>query len=154
MKKIIKFIISIIITQAAGLIGSFFTIDSVNNWYPELNKPFFTPPNWVFGPVWTILYLLLGISFYLVWKTDKTNKTSAYVLFFIQLFLNVSWSILFFGLRSPFLGLLEIIILIGAIGATIIRFFRTFKLSAYLLVPYFLWVCFAAVLNLSIYLLN
>jgi tryptophan-rich sensory protein len=148
-----RLISSIIICQLAGIIGSIFTVSSVSSWYATLNKPFFNPPSWVFGPVWTLLYLLMGISLYLIWNNKKRTK-KALLIFGIQLILNSLWSILFFGLQSPLLAFIEIIFLWSAILLSIIYFYRISKVAAYLLVPYILWVSFAAILNLSIFILN
>lgn len=148
-----KLIFSLIITQLAGIIGSLFT--SIGNWYDNLIKPSFNPPNWVFGPVWTLLYLLMGISLYLILasKTSKNRKMGLY-LFFTQLILNSLWSILFFGLKNPLFSFIELIILWFAILFTIIYFYKVNKKASYLLIPYLLWVTFAAILNLSIVILN
>lgn len=147
---------SIIICLMAGFIGSVFTIDSIQTWYPGIEKPFFNPPNWVFGPVWTTLFVLMGISLYLVWSRGiKTNDAKiALTLFSAQLALNVLWSIIFFSMKSPLYAFIEIIILWTAILFTIINFYKISKTAGYLLVPYIMWVSFAAVLNLSIVLLN
>jgi tryptophan-rich sensory protein len=155
-KKILKIFISIVLCQMAGFVGSIFTTSSVNTWYPTLNKPFFNPPSWLFAPVWTLLFALMGVSLYLVWEKGilKKNVRKAVFIFFIQLILNVFWSILFFGLQSPFYAFIEIIILWIAIFFTIMKFYRISKPAAYLLIPYILWVSFAAVLNFSIYVLN
>lgn len=152
----LKLIPSIVICQLAGIIGSFFTSSSVSNWYLTLNKPFFNPPSWVFGPVWITLYLMMGISLYIVWNGGLRNKHAkiAITIFGIQLLLNSLWSILFFGLQSPLSAFIEIVLLWGAILATIIYFYRISKIASYLLIPYFLWVSFAAVLNLAIVYLN
>lgn len=152
MKKILKLIISIVLPFLASAIGSLFTANSVSSWYVTLIKPSFNPPSWVFGPVWTILYILMGISLYLVWikKFDKT----AFTFFGIQLFLNALWSILFFGLKSPLFAFIEIIFLWAAILITIFYFYKINKISAYLFIPYILWVGFAAILNVSIIVLN
>ncbi len=148
-----KLITSIIICKLAGILGSIFTISSVSSWYITLNKPFFNPPSWVFGPVWALLYLLMGISLYIVWNNKKrTNK--AITIFGIQLILNLLWSILFFGIQSPLLAFIEIMFLWFAILLSIIYFYRISRTAAYLLVPYILWVSFAAILNFSIYILN
>jgi len=152
MKKIWKLIISILLPFLASVIGGFFTSQSVSTWYITLIKPSFNPPSWVFGPVWTILYLLMGISLYLVWIKRYDKK--AFTVFGIQLFLNALWSVLFFGLQNPLFAFIEIIFLWAAILITIIYFYRINKISAYLLIPYILWVSFAAVLNISIVLLN
>lgn len=152
MNKILKLIISIIIPFIASAVGGVFTASSVSTWYVTLVKPSFNPPSWVFGPIWTILYFFMGISFYLVWT--RRLETPALMAFVTQLFLNVLWSIIFFGLKAPFYAFIEIIFLWFAILITIIYFYRINKLSAYLLIPYILWVSFAAILNFSIFLLN
>lgn len=152
MEKIWKLIISLILPFLAMSIGGLFTASSVSVWYIELQKPGFNPPSWVFGPVWAILYLLMGISLYLIW-IDKFNKP-AFIAFGVQLFLNVLWSIIFFGMKLPLLAFIEIIILWAAILTTMIYFYRLNKISAYLLIPYLLWVSFATVLNFFIFYLN
>lgn len=156
MKNVYKLIVSIIICQLAGIIGSFFTSSSVSTWYLTLNKPWFNPPSWVFAPVWTALFLLMGIALYLVWKGGIKTKDSktALTFFAIQLILNIFWSVLFFGLRSPFYAFLEIMILWLAILLTILTFHKISRTAAYLLIPYILWVSFAALLNFSIFILN
>ena len=151
MKKVVwpKLIFAIVICQAAGIIGSFFTLAAMPTWYAALTKPSFNPPSWVFGPVWTILYTLMGISLYLVWK----NK-SAVKLFVWQLIANSLWSIIFFGMKNIPLALIEIIILLVLIFATIMKFYKINKAAAYLLIPYFLWGSFATFLTYSIWILN
>ena len=156
LKEISKLVFSIIICQLAGAIGSIFTSQSIAGWYTSLNKPFFNPPNWVFGPVWITLYLLMGVSLYLVWirGINKPKVKIALAIFGIHLFLNASWSIIFFGLRSPFYAFLEIILLWLAILLTMTKFYKISKTAAYLLIPYIIWVTFAAILNYSIWVLN
>ena len=149
----VKLISSVLICQSAGIIGSFFTVSSVSTWYVTLHKPFFNPPAWVFGPVWITLYLLMGISLYLIWNSKKKSKP-AMVFFSVQLVLNSLWSILFFGLQNPLFAGIEIIILWIAILLTIVSFYKISRTAAYLLIPYILWVSFAAVLNFSIIYLN
>jgi len=151
-----QLIIGIAICLLAGFIGSLFTRPAIPGWYATLNKPSFTPPSSVFGPVWTCLYLLMGIALFLVWRAEKNTpwRKGAVAVFALQLALNTLWSILFFGLRSPLAGLADIICLWAAIMVTILLFSRISKLAAVLLVPYLLWVGFAAVLNASIHLLN
>jgi len=149
-----KLVLSIIIPQLAGGIGALFTTSSIPTWYASIQKPSFNPHNWIFGPVWTTLFLLMGISLFLVWNEKSKLKKKAITFFGVQLGLNTIWSILFFGLHSPLLAFIEIILLWIAILFTIIYFSKISKTSAYLLVPYILWVSFAAVLNLSILLLN
>jgi len=151
----IKFITSIIICQLAGIVGAVFTTPAVSGWYVNLNKPSFNPPNWLFGPVWTFLYLLMGISLFLVWNKKEGKDTKIALIFFaVQLGLNILWSIIFFSLHLPLVAFLEILFLLFFIVLTIIKFFPISKKSAYLLIPYFLWVSFAAILNLSIAILN
>lgn len=148
-------IISILIAQAAGAIGSIFTVSSVGGWYTTLAKPELNPPAWVFGPVWTTLYTLMGIAAYLVWrKIDAPGAKLALTLYVVQLALNALWSILFFGLHSPGGALVEIVFLWLAIVATIVAFARVSRLAAWLLAPYILWVSFAAYLNYAIWMLN
>ena len=156
MKNIIKLIISIIICQLAGIIGSIFTTPSISTGYASLNKPVFNPPNWVFSPVWITLFVLMGISLYLVWSKaiKKELKKRALILFGIQLLLNIFWSVIFFGLNSILFAFIEIIFLWIAILLTIIYFYKISKIASYLLIPYILWVSFAAVLNFSIFLIN
>jgi len=154
--KILKLVISILVCQGAGLIGSLFTLSSIPTWYAQLEKPTFNPPNWVFAPVWTLLFLLMGISLYLIVSKGVENKKvkTALSIFVIQLTLNMLWSFLFFGLQSLLYAFIEIIILGLAILLTIISFYKISKTAAYLLLPYVLWVSFAAVLNFSILILN
>jgi len=152
----IKLILSVIICQAVGIVGSFFTRKSVGTWYAALKKPFFNPPNWIFGPVWIALYLMMGIALFLIWKDvfeEKETKKS-FSLFFAQLFLNGLWSFVFFGLHSTVAGLFVITLLLIFIVLTIIQFKRL-SLAAYLLlIPYVLWVGFAMCLNAAIVFLN
>ncbi len=151
-----KLVASIIICQLAGIIGSFFTVSSVSTWYLTLNKPFFNPPSWLFGPVWITLYFLMGISLYIVWNKGIGSKEAkiAISIFGVQLILNTLWSIIFFGINSPLFAFIEIILLWIAIVMTIVYFYRISKTASYLLVPYLLWVSFAAILNFAIYYLN
>ena len=150
------FLASIIICSLAGAIGSVFTFSAIPTWYATLNKPFFSPPNWVFGPVWTTLYILMGISAYLIWQKGWERKPvrAALTLFGLQLFLNALWSMLFFGLRSPLYGLLCIIPLWLCIALSIRAFYPIDRRAAYLLVPYIVWVSFAAMLNFAIWTMN
>lgn len=151
-----KLLASIIICQAAGIVGSFFTRTSVSSWYVSLEKPFFNPPNSVFGPVWLVLYLLMGISLFLVWRKglDSSKAKRAFALFVFQLLINSLWSFAFFGCRSPLAGLIVIIILWLAIVWVVISFFSISRLASMLLIPYVLWVSFAVALNAAILLLN
>jgi len=156
MNKFLKLIISILVCQGAGVVGSIFTSPAITGWYATLQKPSFNPPNWIFAPVWTLLFLLMGIALYLVWSSGvgSKKKRTAILIFAVQLILNVLWSFLFFGLQSPFYAFIEIIILWLVILLTIISFYRISKPAAYLLLPYILWVSFASVLNFSILILN
>ena len=158
MKKtnIVKLIISIAVCQAAGLVGSVFTAPAIAGWYATLVKPAFNPPGWVFGPAWTLLYTLMGISLYLVWKQGIEQKRirQGVTIFIIHLAFNTSWSIIFFGLKSPAWAFANIIVLWLMIGLVIALFYRIKRSSAYLLLPYWAWVTFAAVLNFYLWRLN
>jgi len=155
MKNILKLIASVLISQAAGAIGSLFTVQNIPTWYAGLNKPLFNPPNYLFGPVWISLYFIMGIAFYLVWRKSETENIKAAVwLFMIQLVLNALWSVIFFGYKNPMLGFMEIIILWVFIVLCIVKFYPISKVAAWLLVPYLLWVSFASVLNFKIWMLN
>lgn len=142
----------LILPFAAGAIGSFFTFDAIPSWYATLQKPFFSPPNYVFGPVWSALYLLIGISGYLAWRAKAGN--AAMGAFGAQLGLNALWSVVFFGLRMPPLALVVIVLLLASIAYMAKSFHKSDKNAAYLLVPYLLWVGFAMCLNAAIVLLN
>ncbi len=154
--EILKLIISIAVCQLAGFVGSLFTTPSIPTWYAALRKPSFNPPNSVFGPVWTTLFLLMGISVYLIWRKGVHDRyvRIALLIFIVQLLLNVLWSFLFFGLHNPSSAFVEIIILWLAILATLIAFIKISKPAGILLLPYLLWVSFAVVLNFSLWKLN
>ena len=156
VRDIAKLLISIIACQFAGFIGSIFTTPSIPTWYATLQKPPFTPPNWLFAPAWITLYLLMGISAFIIWRrgVDNTRVREALIVFLIQLILNSLWSIVFFGLKSPLYGVVVIIALWIAILFTILKFFKLSTGAGGLLLPYILWVSFAAVLNISIWILN
>lgn len=151
-----KLVISIGLSELVGIIGSIFTTSAISTWYVTLTKPDFNPPAWVFGPVWTILYLLMGISAFLVWRKDLEPKAirSALSVFVVQLILNGLWSVVFFGLRNPAMALINIVLLWFTIIWTISVFYKISRSAAYLLVPYILWVTFAGYLNYSIWILN
>lgn len=151
-----KLLAAIVICQSAGVVGSLFTYSSIPTWYAELEKPFFSPPNWLFAPVWIALYTLMGIAAYIVWQkgTGKRNVRNAMYLFGAQLALNALWSILFFGMRSLLYSFVEIVLLWILIVATTIQFYNISKKAAMLMIPYILWVSFAALLNFSILMLN
>ena len=152
----IQLIVALLVAQLAGIVGSVFTASSVSTWYLGIVKPSFNPPSWLFGPVWVTLFFLMGLALYLVWNSglDAPGVKAALVLFAIQWVLNILWSVFFFGLRSPFLAFIEIVLLWISIVATVAFFYRISFAAAILLVPYLLWVSFAAILNLSIWRLN
>ena len=152
----VKLLISLAACISAGLIGSIFTRGSISTWYTFLQKPAFSPPNWVYAPVWFLLYILMGISAFLVWRMGmkQFHVREGLVIFLVQLILNTFWSFAFFGLKSTIAGLLVIVPLWTAILLTIINFYRISKTASFLLLPYILWVSFATALNFSIYLLN
>ncbi len=154
-KKIFTYIIAIVICQLAGIIGSLFTTPAVRGWYAGINRPSFSPPNWLFAPVWTTLFVLMGISVAIIWLSEKNDlRKKALLIFSIQLVLNTLWSIIFFGMENPTLAFVEIIVLWFAILYTIILFRKINRKAACLLIPYILWVSFASVLNLAIAILN
>jgi len=153
--KIFKLLSSVVICLAAGFIGSIFTTPSIPTWYASLIKPVISPPNYLFAPVWTTLYILMGIALFLVWTAKGKDKTkSALIFFFVQLGLNSLWSILFFGLKMPLLAFLEIIVLWIFILLTMLKFFKIKKAAGWLLAPYLAWVSFASILNFLIFWLN
>jgi benzodiazapine receptor len=154
--KWLHLIVSILVTESIAATASMFTISQIPVWYVYLNKPSFNPPNWLFGPVWTILYILIAIAAYLVWqrRDDSELYNKARACYIIQLVLNFSWSAVFFGMHQV-LGALVVIVLLWLSILVIIYYFCKFsKAAAWLLLPYLLWVSFAGVLNLYIYLLN
>jgi translocator protein len=155
MRSLGRLVISLALCQAPGIIGAFFTSAAIPTWYAELVKPSFNPPNWLFGPVWTLLYLLMGCSLYLLWNADKSrDRDRALILFVAQLILNALWSIIFFGLKMLLFAFVEIVMLWALIVATIYYSYRVDRRSAYTLLPYIAWVSFAAILNLSLFMLN
>lgn len=178
-KNLFKLLVSIIICELAGVIGAIFTTPEIGAWYKTLNKPSFNPPNWIFGPVWTTLFVLMGISLYLVWVknwqvknelnfngkkawnsvsqkffTGTWQKANIVIIFAVQLILNILWSVVFFGAHSPGAAFFVLLMLWIAIVYTIINFYRVSKTSAILLLPYILWVSFAGVLNYFLWMIN
>jgi len=153
---ILKLCLSVLVCLGAGWVGSIFTRPAIPTWYAALEKPAFTPPNWVFGPVWTLLYILMGVAAFLVWRKgwDIREVRIGLVTFLVQLVLNVSWSIVFFGLRSPLAGVIVIVGLWVVLLFTILRFFNLSTAAGWLLVPYILWVKIAAALNIAVWALN
>ena len=174
--NLLKFFASIIICELAGVIGAIFTTPQINFWYKGLNKPSFNPPSWIFGPVWTTLFVLMGISLYIVWSkkfepknvgkakawnafsqklaTGSLRKINIILIFVVQLLLNILWSIIFFGAHSVGVAFFELLALWFAIVFTIVNFYRVSKTAAWLLLPYILWVSFAGFLNFSIWIIN
>jgi benzodiazapine receptor len=155
VRDMAKLAVSIILCQLAGFLGSLFTTPAIPTWYQTLNKPFFAPPNWIFSPVWISLFILMGISLFYVWqRPGHPQSKKALIFFFIQLILNVLWSLAFFGFRLPLLGLIDIVLLWFAILFTILNFFKVSRFAGALLLPYLLWVSFATLLNFSLWILN
>jgi translocator protein len=154
MKKYLSLYVSIICCLIVGSLPSFLTIKSIRTWYATINKPSFNPPDWLFGPVWSLLFTLMGIALWLVINSKHTNKKIALRLFVIQFVLNMLWSLIFFTWHQPLLAFVEIIVLIVAIIFTIKYFYTIHKSTLYLLLPYLLWVIFASILNASIAYLN
>ena len=151
-----KLAVAVIVSELAGVVGSIVTIPVIPGWYAALAKPALDPPGWVFGPVWTLLYALMGLAAFWVWKKGwhKKEVKVALSLFIFQLLLNVLWSLVFFGLHSPLWAFVNIVLMWLAIVATMIAFWKISRPAFYLLVPYILWVTFAAYLNLAIVMLN
>lgn len=156
MKNIFKLFLSIALPLAIGALGSYYTIPEISGWYQTIQKPSWNPPNGIFGPVWTTLYILMGVALYLVWKTPNSKRTKPIVVsfFMIQLGLNFLWSFIFFNQHRIGLALANIILLWIFILLTILSFSKVNKTAAWLLIPYILWVSFAMLLNYSIWQLN
>lgn len=155
--NVLALLIAVLLPIIGGGIVGFVTSQEVNSWYPTLQKPAWNPPNWIFGPVWTILYGLIGLASWLIWRKrgeQESQARSALIWYGLQLGLNFLWSVIFFALRRPDLALLEIVLLWGAILVTVVKFARIDRLAAGLLIPYQLWVTFATVLNAAIWWLN
>lgn len=155
-KKIVRLIICILIPIAIGTIAGLITRDEMENggWFDSLIKPSFNPPNAVFGPVWTTLYTLMGISLYLIWNVNDNNREKALLIFGLQLFFNFWWSILFFHFHLLLASVIDILVLWISIIWMIVAFKRIKPAAGYLQLPYLIWVCFASVLDISIWLLN
>ena len=157
MNKITKILVAVAICLAVGYFSGTVTRSAITDWYPTLNKPSFNPPNWVFAPVWTLLYVMMGVAAGLVWDRiayESEIIQKALLFFIIQLGLNALWSYLFFGLKNPMLAGVEIVLLWLMIYETYFQFAKINKIAGYLLIPYLAWVSFAAVLNASIWWLN
>jgi tryptophan-rich sensory protein len=151
-----KLIAAVLLCLVLGSMGSLVTATGSGSWYESLEKPVFSPPNWVFGPVWTTLFILMGIALYFVWQsgTERRDVQIALAVFGIQFALNILWSFFFFGMQSPLLGLVDIVLLWIMIAVTIVLFYQIRKIAGYLLIPYIVWVTIATALNYSIYILN
>ena len=156
MKKIFRILVVVVTCLVVGYFSGMVTRLAITTWYPTLVKPSFNPPNWIFAPVWTTLYILMGIALYIVWKSTATAsiKQTAILLFVVQLTLNFFWSILFFKFQLTGWAFVEIIAMWVAILFTILWFGKISSTAAWLLVPYICWVSFASLLNYSIYKLN
>ena len=156
MSNAIRLIVAVAVPLAVGGLSGFATARGVDSWYPTLAKPSFNPPAWVFGPTWTVLYILMGVALFLVWRQGlgTLGVRLALTVFAVQLVLNALWSILFFGMQSPAWAFAEILLLWLAIVATLWAFRRVTPAAGWLFVPYLAWVSFAAVLNGSIWILN
>jgi len=155
-KDVLGVAVSVFVCLLAGALGSFYTTPAIPVWYAGLNKPFFTPPSWLFAPVWTTLYIMMGVSAYIIWKKRKESIEAAkgLVIFAGQLFLNAMWSVVFFGYKDIFFALLVIIFLWALILMCMIQFNKLSRNAMLLLIPYIVWVSFATLLNAAIWLLN
>lgn len=153
-KKVSKLIISLVIPGLVGFVSSIFTMGSISTWYADLIKPAFTPPDWIFAPVWTGLYVLMGFALYEVWISKDPLKKRAIFHFIAQLFLNGLWSVIFFNLHHLTLAFLELLLLFSVLVLTAHYFYRIFKPTIWLLLPYIIWLIYAGALNLEIVLLN
>lgn len=157
MNKISKILVVVVTCLVVGYFSGMVTQSAIKTWYPTLIKPSFNPPNWIFAPVWSMLYIMMGVAAGLVWgqiEQEKEVVKNALVFFAIQLGLNALWSFLFFGLKNPMLAGIEIVILLLMIYETYTKFVKINKIAGYLLIPYMIWVSFATVLNGSIWWLN
>lgn len=156
MGTVLKLLVAILVPVLVGGLSGLATSRGVQDWYPSLIKPSFNPPAWVFGPVWTLLYILMGIAAFLVWQKgpDKDLVRAGLAMFALQLALNGLWSVLFFGMRLPGIAFAEILLLWGSIAVTALLFWRSVPSAGFLLLPYLAWVSFASVLNGSIWALN
>jgi benzodiazapine receptor len=152
---IIKLVVSIALPLLIGAIAGLFTAQAIPDWYATLNRPSFNPPNWLFGPVWTALYFLLGISLFLIWKVDPSKERNlAILVFLLQLLLNFGWSFFFFYFKMIGLAFVEISVLWISIVIMLLLFYKIRPMAAYINIPYLLWVTFATILNAGYYILN
>jgi tryptophan-rich sensory protein len=150
-----KLIASLLLPLVIGGIAGMFTSQAIPGWYASLNQPSFNPPNWVFGPVWTTLYIIMGISFYLIWKMEASKeRNQAIMIFMVQLFLNFCWSFFFFYFKMIGLALIDIVALLSMIVLMLVQFYKIKPVVAYINIPYLLWVSFATALNAAYFFLN
>lgn len=155
LRSIFKFLTSLFVPLALGYIAGQYTSEVVPGWFASLNKPVFNPPGWVFGPVWTLLYILMGLSFFHIWiKPRIKERTIAKIFYLIQLALNFAWSFLFFYYQNIALALIDIIVLDVVVVIMLLKFYRLKPIAAYLNIPYLLWILFATALNAAFYFLN
>jgi translocator protein len=153
--KILPLIVSILLPLVIGGLSGIVTSANIPTWYASINKPWFNPPNWIFGPVWTTLYILMGIASYIIYTSEISYHRMRSLLFYtIQLCLNFAWSFIFFGLKNPGIALIEIIFMWIFIYLTILQFGKISSIASWLMVPYITWVSFASILNFYIYILN
>lgn len=155
-RTVISLAVALAIPLIVGALGGLATASSLESWYPSLAKPSWTPPSWVFGPAWTVLYLLMGLAAWRVWRLGPADPAvrGALGLFALQLVFNLAWSVLFFGFQRIDLALMEVVVLLALILVTALRFGRLDRISGWLLAPYFLWTTFATTLNASVWWLN
>lgn len=154
-KDVLPIVLSILIALSAGFIGSYFTASSVSTWYTTINKPSFSPPNWIFAPVWTALYILMGVAAFLIWRERHHPQAKTALIFYgVQLVLNAFWSIIFFGMSNPGLALIELLVLWVLVLITMVKFYKINRTAGWLLAPYLLWGTFASILNYAIWMLN
>jgi len=152
---IIKLVASLLLPLGIGGIAGMFTSEAIPGWYASLNQPSFNPPNWVFGPVWTTLYTILGISFFLIWKLPSSKERNlAILVFLVQLLLNFCWSFFFFYFKMIGLALIDILALWTMIVVMLVRFYKLKPIASYINIPYLLWVSFATALNMAYFFLN
>ncbi len=153
--KLLKLVLSLALPLTAGAVAGLATVNAIPEWYSTLKSPPFSPPNWIFGPVWTVLYLLMGLSFYLVWTEPASRlRNIAMILYSVQLLLNFCWTFLFFYFKQIGWAFAEIVVLWIFIAGMIVLFYKVRRAAAYLNIPYLSWVSFAAVLNAAYFLLN
>tara|TARA_B100000963_G_scaffold222711_1_gene194172 strand:+ start:1248 stop:1715 length:468 start_codon:yes stop_codon:yes gene_type:complete len=151
--KLLSFVLFFIITYSASFIGGLVTIALKEPWYSQLIKSNFNPPDWIFAPVWTSLYLMMTLAIWFFWHSKKRDMSTIYI-YFIHILFNATWSIVFFGFHNIFIALINLVILIFLIITLILRFKPVNKVSSYLMIPYLLWSCYALFLNINLLLLN